>query len=110
MHRERLDFKLEVATLELNRKASCFEGNMIFNYLTIGVPYHTQYILNSMIMDMCRPHPFQVEVARIHNVMHTTTTDRGHQKLISGCIWPFLRRYKFLILKDIRFTGTFHLP
>ena len=49
--------------------------------LTIAAPFHTQYI---MIMDMCRPHPFQVEVARINNVMHSTTTVRGHQKLVTS--------------------------
>ena len=59
------------------------EGNTSFS--TINNCSSISYTVhNSMIMDMCRSHPFQVEVARIHNVMHSTTTVRGHQKLVRG--------------------------
>ena len=89
MHGERLDFKLEVHLNQTVRPAVSKETHH-FQLLTIAVPFHTHYIINSMIMDMCRPHPFQVEVARIHNVIHSTTTVRGCQKLVRGRIWPFL--------------------
>ena len=84
MHRERLDFKLEIHLNQTVRPAVSHHLQL----LTIAAPFHTQYILNSMIMDMCSPHPFQVKVAQVHNVMHSTTTVRGHRKLVRGHKWP----------------------
>ena len=87
MHGERLDFKLEVATLESNRQASCFEGNSYthFQLLTLkcrSISY-TVYIKQYDHGYMQATSISGRSSYRIH-----TTTVRGHQKLVRGHKWP----------------------